>query len=261
MGSRQLLVWFASVSAICVVLCGVLYVLIHAEDPFPEPPPPEKHQEIVEKFVREVSTYLGGKVSLDAGPPEWSITQQELNDDLYLMNEIAARLGYPEARPRDELSARLAEYGLGVPSVQLDDGAITLVAEILDCDELELPSFVCAKQVKLDISCEVVEAEGKLRFWLSGARLGHLPVPTGPIKEMVQQHIGQLIEQLEHEVTEAGLPLEGQALGSLVTEILKAVHGDPVESIFNWPGQEIPIRVVKLEIEDEKLTVGFAPVQ
>jgi len=261
MGRSQLLGWFATVFVVCFVLCGILYLLIHAEDPLPEPPPPEEHQRIVEEFVLEISAYLGGRVSTDSEQPDWSIAQDELNRDLYLMNEIAARLGYPEARPRDELSTRLADYGLAVPFVQLDDGAITLVAEILDCDLLELPGVLCASQVKLDLSCEVVEEEEKLRFWLSGAKLGWLPVPTGPIEELVQQHIGELIEQLEQEVEGAGLPLEGQALGSLVTEILKAVHGEPVESIFNWPGQEIPMRVVKLEIEGGNLTVGFAPVQ
>jgi len=186
------------------------------------------------QFARHTVQGFGNKVKV-IKPFEWSITQNQMNGYLASMDEIAFNL--PHGSKRGTVDAAMRRLGLSGPAVALSNGMVTLM----------IKSTKYNKVLSADVAVKFTD-DKKLVFTLAGTRIGRLAVPSGLLKDKLDDLRGRLSEGRRDGVSK------------MLAVLFAAVDGEPISPENTWTIQSIKVGIEGVTIADGELKLKVRPI-
>jgi len=178
-------------------------------------------------------------------PFSWSIREQDCNDVLASMDEIAFQLDGHDGRQK-QVEQALRDQGISSPAVSFQDGRVTLMVF----------SDTYNRVFSVDVALSLDEA-GRLRAELAAARIGRLSVPVS----VVRGELDAFRESLPGEAAATGSSfISPDDFARVFEQILGGLDGQAVDPVLVWPGNKRTVRITGLRLADGELTIQFTPL-
>jgi hypothetical protein len=238
--------------ACAVAAAGVLYLLAGA---VPQGYRPAQlgggdRVQAAKHFYGKVMDFDGQAQGTEAF--DLSVTQEELNNYLASVDEIAALL--PEGHSGD-VEGLMAAAGLCDPAVALGDGAVTFMVRSARHDNRILSADVAFR----------FGPDGRLRVRLGQMRIGELAVPEEVVHRRLQQvrdmlagrdSGGQSRQRTAEWINSAGAV--AAVAEAAITAITAAIDGEAIVPEGAW--RQGRIRVEGVEVTPDQLHLRLRPV-
>lgn len=251
MKARKLIKW----SLIIVVLAAALgaIVLYRCSMAVPEAyQPPElsndQREEVARRFMLKIQEF--GNFTQKNEPFDWTISQEEINDALASLDEIAATTAQEGKSP--EVRRMMDKVGVSAPAVSLRKGLLTLMLHSRDL----------GKVVSADLAMTMTP-DHAMRVQLAGARVGYVPVP----ESVVQKGMEKLKAGLAHKNAQtrpssqmlyAGLSYDD--ISGIMGQVLTAINGEPMSTEHTWPINKRHFRIEGVNIAGGNMTLHVVPI-
>jgi len=175
-------------------------------------------------------------------PFAWTVSEEEINDYLGAMDEIAAK--DPRGSGQSGTASRaMARAGLSAPAVALDDGELRLMARSTRYDK------VLSAGLRFDFA-----ADGRLRVRVAHAGVGNLPLPAAAVRRQLA-HLGG-------DARHGGDDGAGGGVEQVPAAVLAALDGQRVDPVFTWKlTTRRHLRITSVEIADGVIVLSFAPAR
>jgi hypothetical protein len=233
------------------LLAGATYVYIQSgsvpEGYQPLTLPPDQTQTAASAFInRKIIDEFGNKTQMNQ-PFDWTLTQEQANQALASMDEIAFQLG----GTRGAVGKQLARQGIAGPAVQFKNDRAVLMIHSKTYD----------KVLSLEISFASV-SDGRLAVHLEDVRVGRQSVP----RWLVEPQLAALESSLATTTQSAGQ--EAPALGmvhakdvaKLLMTVFGAINGQPIRPVLKWPVNHKKVIVESVELTDGQMTLHLKPI-
>ena len=233
-----------------LVAAGVLYILSTCQPGRYKPAELDDQQRkrVAQEFVARRVIKDFGESAGQGQPFEWSISEDDLNNILASMDEIANQLDPRGAqdKPVQHAMGRMSIYS---PAASFQPGQISLM--------------VYSEKYKRVLSADLgmhMTGDGKLKVSLDGSRVGQMPLPGSVVQEQLErlrQALPRKANQYEH-VAARGLSPEDFAL--VIHQVLQAIDGQPFDPVLTWPDGKRKVRIDSIEISDSMLKMHMTPL-
>ena len=250
---RKIVIALAGIVVVALVVAAGLYLRASV---IPEAYRPavltqaQKRAVASDDFVPHLAEF--GNDAGRAVPFTWSVTARQLNEYLASMDEIADFLR-PGPGRAGEVTAALDEAHLASPAAALQDGLLTLMIRQSQANKI----------LSMDVGFSFTEA-GLLRVHLRRMRIGLLKLPPWLVRSWQEQIKSMLLEQLgSYDRRRAGSALSGvtsEDLGLVLSKLLLAMDGAPIEPELVWPIGRKRVRIEQVGITPEAITLHARPV-
>ncbi len=187
-------------------------------------------------------------------PFTWTLTQGQLNAYLASADEIADFFS-PGPGMKGQVDSVLAEAELTGLAAAMDDGVLTLMARRVGRNQI----------ISVGVSFDHA-ADGRVKINLKHLRLGLLPVP----RKLIASHVEKFAQALPQRTVAMGSADDERAglfavsaddLGQLIGQLIKALDGEPIDTVIDWPVGKKTVRIERTEINDGELTLHVQPVR
>ncbi len=185
----------------------------------------------------------------------WTLTAGQLNAYLASADEIADFFS-PGPDKKGQVDAVLAAAGITGLAAALDDGELTLMARRVGRNQI----------ISIGVSFDHT-ADGRVKVSLKHLRLGLLPLP----RKLIRSHIRQFTDALPQRPAGAGsaddklvgslAAVSADDLARLIGQLLRAIDGEPISPVINWPVGKKTVRIDRTDIDDGKMTLHVQPVR
>jgi hypothetical protein len=207
----------------------------------------EEKEETASEFYRRIFDF-GNKAQIP-DPFTWSLTQEEANQYLASMDEIAGKGGKAGV-----VYKAMNDIGLADPALEFHDNTITLMVRAKDYN----------KVISADIAFEPV-GEDKFRVLLRGVRIGDLAIPQSLIHDWLARQQKKLASELQAMPSGAGaLSPAGEPsldeVAKVLATVVAAINEQPVSRDLVWPVQKKRVRIESVEITHGQLTLHVVPI-
>ena len=205
----------------------------------------KKEHVVVKQFVRRVMD-LGSEIQA-ARPFAWEVTEEQLNEYLASMDEIAAVR--PDGRT-GQVHQVMDSVGLSDPAVSLGDGMVTMMC--------------LWKRHNKVLSVDLVFSftpDNHVQVHLKEVRLGRLPIPSSMVrsrleflKQSMRSRLKALTEADKHPTSKPG-GVSSEDMAVLLATVISAIDEEPLPSeIRKWR-----MRIDEIRLEQDRLRVHFTP--
>ena len=184
-------------------------------------------------------------------PFAWSISQEEINDALASVDQIAEKFQEGKAV---EVQKVMESSGVSGLAVALDNGTMSLMLHSKDLDKI----------ISVDIQY-VFDDQGQLRVRWAGTRIGDLPIPQSLARDQLtrlQETLGSRLSQAHASSQPTGIGLGGISaddIAGVVAGVIEAIDGKPLPTERTWPVNHKRLRIEGIEIDKGKLTLHMQP--
>ncbi len=188
-------------------------------------------------------------------PFTWTLTQGQLNAYLASADEIADFFS-PGPNMAGQVDSVLAEAELTGLAGAMDDGVLTLMARRVGRNQI----------ISVGVSFDHTAA-GRVKINLKHLRLGLLPIP----RKLIALHIRKFVTALPQRTAATGSADDKRAgsltavsaddLGQLIGQLIKALDGEPIDPVIDWPVGKKTVRIERTEINDGEMTLHVQPVR
>jgi hypothetical protein len=243
------------VIVLCSLVAAAMYLLSSGIPAAYRPAqlPVEERRRTASRFVNHVLRF--GNDAQDNAPYTWSVTEQQLNEYVGSLEEIADTRPGPS---RQEVSRAMERAGLAEPAIILGDGMITVMVRTTKYNK------ILAADVSLTFT-----PERKLSLRLEGVRVGYLPVP----KKQVHGLLSRLREKVDISDSKGdsgeesgatdllGPGVASERVGKLLGVMFSAIDGEPIETELVWPINKRYVRIDGIDIADKTVTLHVTPTR
>ncbi len=206
----------------------------------------KKEHVVVKQFVRRVMD-LGSEIQA-ARPFGWEVTEEQLNEYLASMDEIAAVR--PDGRT-GQVYQVMDSVGLSDPAVSLGDGIVTIMCLWKRHN----------KVLSADLTFSFTP-DNHVRVHLKEVRLGRLPIPASMVrsrleflKESMRSRLKALTQAETQPAGKASHGVSSEDMAVLLATVISAIDEEPLPSeIRKWQ-----MRIDEVRLEQERLRVHFTP--
>jgi hypothetical protein len=236
------------------LLAAVTYVYIQTGRPpegyQPLTLPQDQTQTAANAFInRKIIDEFGNKTQLNQ-PFDWTLTQQQANEALASMDEIAFQLG----GTRGAVGKQLDKQGIAGPAVQFKDGRVVLMINSKTYD----------KVLSLEISFASV-SDGRLAVHLEDVRIGRQSVPdslVAPELAALEASLAPTTQSAADDGSSSGMVglVRAKDMGRLLMTIFGAIDGQPIRPVLKWPVNHKKVAVESVEIGEGQMTLHLKPV-
>lgn len=212
--------------------------------------PPEQREQAATQFLRRIQDF--GNLTQRNVPFDWTLTQDELNDALASLDEIAGRT--LEEGKTAEIYRMMEKVGIDQPAIALRDGVLTLMIRSREFN----------KVVSADLAFSFTP-DKQMQVHLKGARVGYLPMP----ESMVRKWMGKLQAGVSRKVDAANRSASSPTLlgemkyddlAGIMSQVISAIDSKPLPTERTWPVNKKAFRIDGLKITPGKLTLHVQPV-
>jgi len=252
---RKIFAWLGVLVLALVIGAGTTGYILSTMEPASYAPvslSDQQQTEVAQEFLsHRLLDGFGNRVE-EGRPFTWSIRDREVNDILASMDEIAYQLDGRGDRSRPVEQA-LREQEVSSPAVLFQPGRITLM----------IFSDTLRRVLSADVGVSL-DARGRLRVAMEGARVGRLTIPVSILRDELETLRQALPDEVDAAARGAGI--SGAAIPSpedfvrFLQQILVALDGEAIDPVLVWPGNKRPVRVTGLHVTDGELTIQFTPL-
>ncbi len=188
-------------------------------------------------------------------PFTWTLTDGQLNSYLASADEIADFFS-PGPDMKGQVDSVLAAAELTGLAGALDDGELTLMARRVGRKQI----------ISIGVSFDHT-AGGRVKVSLKHLRLGLLPLP----RKLIRSEIRQFAKALPERQARAGsaddkrvgllAAVSADDLASLIGQLLRAIDGEPISPVIDWPVGKKTVRIERTDIDDGKMTLHVQPMR
>jgi hypothetical protein len=212
---------------------------------------PDVTQTAANAFInRKIFDEFGNKTQLDQ-PFDWTLTQQQANEALASMDEIAFQLG----GKRGDVERQMNKQGIAGPAVQFKDDRMVLM----------INSRTYGKVLSLEISF-ATQPDGRLAVRLEDVRVGRQSVPrwlVDPELAVLESSLAptprSATQEAAHEGSGVGM-VRASDVGKLLKTIFGAINGQPIRPLLKWPVNHKKVTVQSVELTDGQMTLHLKPI-
>jgi hypothetical protein len=254
MSLRQFIKYFLLL-VLLAVLGGVFYYYRQAqlvpEGYQPQSMSKEQANGVALEFINRKLVKEFGNVAQHNKPFDWTLTQQQANEALASMDDIAFLLGGKQG----DVERHLAKQGLSQPAVQFLDGRVVLMVRAKKYD----------KVLSLELSFTSLP-DGRLGVQMEDVRIGRLRVP----RSLVETELTSMRTSMAASApatTQGGAsigPVHARELGKVLKDVLGAIDGKPIDPVLQYKtpltGRKIKVKVQSVELGDGYMTLHMEPV-
>lgn len=241
--------WILFAVAVALVLAIVTsYLLVRSVPPQYKPAILTETQkaEAAGKFLMRVQEF--GNTAGRNEPFDWTITEDEINETLASLEQIAEKVEQGRAA---DVHRALEKVGIHNPAVSLDDGVMTLMMHVPNMDKL----------VSADLAFEVTP-DNKIVVRPTSTRLGRFPIPMS----LARGRINQLQQALAQRHTKASSKpsfggLSTDDLAEAMIAIIGAIDATPMPAEHVWPVTRKRFRIESIKISEGKMTLHIIPLR
>ncbi len=212
--------------------------------------PPDQAQAAANAFInRKIIEEFGNQTQLNR-PFDWTLTQQQANEALASMDEIAFQLG---GSP-DAVKRQMEKQGLAGPAVQFKDDRVVLMVNSTTYD----------KVISLEMSVSSLP-DGRLATRLEDVRVGRQSVPRSLVDEelaAVENSLAPATQNAEEEgsvIGPVGL-VHAKDLGKLLKAVFGAINGEPIRPVLKWPVNHKKVAVQSVDLYNGQMTLHLKPI-
>ena len=212
--------------------------------------PPEQTQMAANAFInRKIVDEFGNKTQLNQ-PFDWTLSQEQANQALASMDEIAFQLGGPQGA----LKRQMDKQGLSGPAVQFKDDRVVLMVKSKTYD----------KVLSLEMSVSSLP-DGRLAVHLEDVRVGRQSVPRSLVDPQLAA-MGSFLSSTTQSAPEEGSAMgpvgvvHAKDLGKLLKEIFGAINGQPIRPVLKWPVNHKKMAVQSVNLYNGQMTLHLKPV-
>ncbi len=184
-------------------------------------------------------------------PFAWSISQEEINDALASIDQIAEKFQEGKAA---EVQKAMESSGVSGLAVALDNGTMSLMLHSKDLDKI----------ISVDIQF-VFDEQRQLRVRWAGTRVGELPIPQSLARDQLtrlQETLGSRLGQARASSQPAGIGLgiiSADDIAGVVAGVIEAIDGKPLPTERTWPVNHKRLRIEGIDVDKGKLTLHMQP--
>lgn len=249
---KSLRLSFMIVGGASLLIAGGLYVQASCIPPTYRPVQlsAQQRKRVVKEFWARVQEF--GNASQGSEPFAWTITQDQFNEYLASMDEIASVTpsGKPGAIYRAMETAQVAE-----PVVVLQEDLLTFMVR----------SKARNKVFSADLSFSFTSDE-QLRVRLVEVRAGRLSLPNSWVRSRLEE-AKRLVrtdrKTARHSVGKLGemrlVGLSPEDIASAVAAVISAINEEPISAELTWPVNKKDIRIERIDIGDGLLRLQVVP--
>jgi hypothetical protein len=209
--------------------------------------PQDQTQAAANAFInRKIIDEFGNKTQLNQ-PFDWTLTQQQANEALASMDEIAFQLG----GTRGAVGKQLEKQGIAGPAVQFKDDRAVLMIHSKTYD----------KVLSLEISFSSL-SDGRLAVHLEDVRVGRQSVPRSlvdPELAALESSLAPATQSAAKESPAIGM-VHAKDVGKLLMTIFGAIDGQPIRPVLKWPVNHKKVVVQSVELSDGQMTLHLRPI-
>jgi hypothetical protein len=219
-------------AAVVLALCAVgAYVLVSSSpvDYAPVELSLVQKETAARRFFQRVQEFHNA--AEDVKPFAWSVSQDEVNEYLAAMDEIAYQ--QPD-HARGEVDSAMAATGFASPAVAMHDGKLSIMVR----------STKAGKVLWANVSFEN-SPDGQMRIRLRGAGAGCLGLP-GSLENRPVESLKEFLAI-------------GNGQAKTLRSVLELAGGKPFEPVFGFRKNR-KVRIDAVEIFEGKLTLRLSPV-
>lgn len=235
-----------------VIAAAVMYVLANQSPRGYRPArlDAQQRQDAAQQFInRKIFEEFNNRGVQLGQPFDWTITQEQANEALAAMDEIAFDLGQ-KPQDRGSVARTMDRLGLAEPAVCFDDDTLRLMIRSRRYDKI----------LSADLGFEFT-GEGKLRVRVKAVRVGMLAVPQSMVQDQFRALTGGLTASGSDASGAGSSPFgpSSQDLGKVLKEVFLAVEGREIAPAFKYPGNR-PLRIDAIRMSEGKLTLHVRPL-
>ena len=213
--------------------------------------PQDEIQTAANAFInRKIFNEFGNQTQMDQ-PFDWTLTQQQANEALASMDEIAFQLG----GPRGAIERQMNKQGIAGPAIQFKDDRAVLM----------IKSQTYEKVLSLEISFSS-QPDGRLAVRLEDVRIGRQSVPSSlvaPELAALESSLAPTAQSATQEAPQDGSGigmLHANDVGKLLKTIFGAINGQPIRPVLKWPVNHKKVAVQSVELSDGQMTLHLKPI-
>lgn len=233
------------------LLAGATYVYIEVTRPpegyQPLTLPPDQTQTAANAFInRKIIDEFGNKTQLNE-PFDWTLTQQQANEALASMDEIAFQLG----GSRGAIGKQMDKQGIAGPAVQFKNDRAVLMIHSKTYD----------KVLSLEISFASL-SDGRLAVRLEDVRVGRQSVPRSlvdPELAVLESSLAPTTQSAGQEAPAFGM-VHAKDVAKLLMTVFGAINGEPIRPVLKWPVNHKKVIVESVELNEGQMTLHLKPI-
>ena len=250
---RKVLNWGVLLTVLALLgTAGILYFVAASVPAYYQPAElsPDDRQQAATNFLLQIQKF--GNLAQRNEPFDWTITQEEINDALASLDEIAGRT--QEEGKTLEVGRMMAKIGIDSPAVAFGDGVMSLMVRSREYN----------KVVSADLTFALTP-EKLLRVHLAGAHVGHLPMPDSTAQKFLEKLKAGVGRKVGGTARSSSAPtvfgaINYDDLSGVLAQVISAIDAAPIPTERVWPVNKKAFRIDGLKIEPGKLTLHVLPV-
>jgi hypothetical protein len=249
--------YFALLVAGIAVLCPVVLYILAGGAPARYQPAlltQVQQKQAAGQFLMKIQEF--GNLAQSGTEFTWSISQEECNDALASLGEIADKLQQGKA---GQVRQAMERSGATDPAVAFDDGLLTIMLKAKEYDKI----------VSIDVRF-TFDQQKQLLVRFAGARVGLLPMPDG----LARNYLEQFQRAMEHrpaqpasdgtaDTTPSGGSIGGVSandLSAVLAGVIQAIDGLPLPADRTWKINHQRFRIAGIQMDKGKLALQVEPV-